>query len=210
MQQSPPLCAKGGPASDFAGEPAEPASLERSLGETIKQNRIRRGLTLTDLARASDISLGMLSRVESGQTAASLGLLDRICASMGTDLAVVFREVETARRGIQVIRATDMPVVRSRRSLRASMIRRIAQTALGSASVEALLVTIDAAARAPARLDCAGRGLIYLLSGQAEVTIDGGAVLLSAGDALQISVPAILPARAITGHATLLSFALVE
>ncbi|MFC7051514.1 helix-turn-helix domain-containing protein [Hansschlegelia quercus] len=202
--------AKDEAPADQEQHAADQASLGRSVGETIKQIRIRRGLTLTDLARASDISPGMLSRVENGRTAASLSLLDRICVSLGADLAGMFREVEVARRGIRVIRLSDMPLVKSRRSLRAAEIRRIAQTTLGAVSMEALRVTVAADARAPAKLDCAGRGLIYLLSGQAELTVDGVAVVMGAGDALDISVPAILPVRAISGDATLLSFALVE
>jgi transcriptional regulator with XRE-family HTH domain len=202
--------AAGEAPADQEQQAADQSSLGRSVGETIKQNRIRRGLTLTDLARASDISPGMLSRVENGRTAASLSLLDRICVSLGADLAGMFREVEVARRGIRVIRLSDMPLVKSRRSLRAAEIRRIAQTTLGAVSMEALRVTVAADARTPAKLDCAGRGLIYLLSGQAELTVDGVAVLMSAGDALDVSVPAILPVRAISGDATLLSFALVE
>jgi len=50
-------------------------SLERYLGNTIRDLRQKHGLTIADVANLAGISRGMLSKIENAQTATSLDTL---------------------------------------------------------------------------------------------------------------------------------------
>jgi transcriptional regulator with XRE-family HTH domain len=54
------------------------------LGETIRASRTERRLTLAELARASGLTKGFLSQVESGRSNPSLQSLSRIAQALGT------------------------------------------------------------------------------------------------------------------------------
>ena len=56
--------------------------LERYLGTTIRELRRAHGLTIADISDRADISRGMLSRIENGQTATSLDALSRIARAL--------------------------------------------------------------------------------------------------------------------------------
>ena len=76
-----------------AGEADKQAagSLERYVGNTIRDLRRAHGLTIADIAEKAEISRGMLSRIENGQTASSLEGLNRIARALGVSLATLFR-----------------------------------------------------------------------------------------------------------------------
>ena len=56
---------------------ATAGSLERYLGNTIREIRLNHGLTIADVANLAGISRGMLSKIENAQTATSLEALSR-------------------------------------------------------------------------------------------------------------------------------------
>ena len=48
--------------------------LEEAIGRQVKQYREKLGLTIAELAKAADMSAGMLSKVENGATSPSLSI----------------------------------------------------------------------------------------------------------------------------------------
>ncbi len=79
------------------------------LGKRIQELRAERGLTLTDLAVASAVSVSMLSAVERGQKAATVTVLDRIASGLGMSLAALVARAEDSR--VVVRRAAGQDVV---------------------------------------------------------------------------------------------------
>ena len=63
-------------------ERAAAGTLERYVGNSIRDLRRANGLTIADIADRADISRGMLSRIENGQTASSLEGLSRIARAL--------------------------------------------------------------------------------------------------------------------------------
>src|SRR5258706_4905900 len=57
------------------------------LGHGIKQERLRRGLTLEELAAASGVSRSMLSEVERDRRMPTVAVLDRIATGLGIGIA---------------------------------------------------------------------------------------------------------------------------
>jgi transcriptional regulator with XRE-family HTH domain len=73
------LASQSPPADTAVAKP----HIDARTGAAIRRSRLERGLKLTDLAEASGMSVPMLSRIENGQSAASLSWLERICVALG-------------------------------------------------------------------------------------------------------------------------------
>jgi transcriptional regulator with XRE-family HTH domain len=68
----------------------------RLLGETLRQVRLDRGMTLRDVSADARVSLGYISEIERGQKEASSELLASLCAALRVPLSDVLREVSSA------------------------------------------------------------------------------------------------------------------
>jgi len=81
--------------------PASPGS-HAELGRRIKQERLRRGLTLKDIEAKVGISATHLSEVERGKSSPTVGVLEKIARALGT------------RSALLIDAATGLPVSHTR------------------------------------------------------------------------------------------------
>ena len=65
----------------------------RQLGDVLRGERMRRGMTLRELSSEARISLGYISEIERGQKEASSELLSSLCEALDVPLSEVLREV---------------------------------------------------------------------------------------------------------------------
>jgi transcriptional regulator with XRE-family HTH domain len=65
----------------------------RQLGDVLRGERMRRGMTLRELSSEARISLGYISEIERGQKEASSELLASLCEALEVPLSDVLREV---------------------------------------------------------------------------------------------------------------------
>ena len=65
----------------------------RQLGDVLRGERMRRGMTLRELSSEARISLGYISEIERGQKEASSELLASLCEALDVPLSDVLREV---------------------------------------------------------------------------------------------------------------------
>jgi transcriptional regulator with XRE-family HTH domain len=65
----------------------------RQLGDVLRGERMRRGMTLRELSSEARISLGYISEIERGQKEASSELLSSLCEALEVPLSSVLREV---------------------------------------------------------------------------------------------------------------------
>lgn len=65
----------------------------RQLGDVLRSERMRRGMTLRELSSEARISLGYISEIERGQKEASSELLHALCEALDVSLSDVLREV---------------------------------------------------------------------------------------------------------------------
>ena len=65
----------------------------RQLGDVLRGERMRRGMTLRQLSSEARISLGYISEIERGQKEASSELLSSLCDALEVPLSEVLREV---------------------------------------------------------------------------------------------------------------------
>jgi transcriptional regulator with XRE-family HTH domain len=87
-------------------------AISQTLGERVKSERRRLGLTLQELANRSGLSLGMLSKVENAQASPSLRTLARLAQGLEVPVTTFFRGLEEERdasfvragQGIELVR----------------------------------------------------------------------------------------------------------
>src|SRR5206468_8308824 len=69
-------------------------ALREQVGTAIRDRRKALGLTLADLAKRTNVSLGYLSQIELGKNSASIETLYRISLGLGVKLADLFQAVQ--------------------------------------------------------------------------------------------------------------------
>ena len=65
----------------------------RLLGDVLRAERMRRGMTLREVSAEARVSLGYISEIERGQKEASSELLASLCGALDVPLSAVLRDV---------------------------------------------------------------------------------------------------------------------
>ena len=66
-------------------------AIERSIGREIKRHRMKIGLTIAELAKLSELSTGMLSKIENGNTSPSLSSLQSLSEALNVPITAFFQ-----------------------------------------------------------------------------------------------------------------------
>lgn len=164
-----------------------------SLAESLREERTRAGLTLEQLAQRADLSTAHLSRLESGDRQPSVAALISLSRALGVSMSTLLGE----RRGTPAI-ATFPPgrVTHEANGLTIAPCSGFP----GSATLEALQISINAdrAPSEPARHR--GEEWIYVVKGELRLEFDGQVHLLEAGSTVHFD--ANRPHRLGTAHGT--------
>ena len=82
-----------------------------SLGDVLRAERMRQGMTLRELSSLARVSLGYISEIERGQKEASSELLAALCEALDVPLSGVLREVsdyvEAEELALEVVDGAD-------------------------------------------------------------------------------------------------------
>jgi transcriptional regulator with XRE-family HTH domain len=161
-----------------------PGSVERYLGNTVKELRQKHGLTIADVADRAGISRGMLSKIENAQTATSLETLSRLAHALGVSLATLFRHYDVPGGGAHLVRSGEgMEVVR-RGTKRGHTYHLLAYDQGPTKLFEPFLITIDHESETFPAFEHPGTEFIYLLQGRIEYRHGQNTYELGPGDAL--------------------------
>lgn len=166
--------------------PAAPAdrTLERYLGNVIRDLRQRDHLTIADVSSQAGISRGMLSKIENGQAATSLDTLSRIAQALGVSLAHLFRDYDVPSGGAQLVKAeAGMEVVR-RGTRRGHTYHLLAYDKGPRKTFEPFLITMDDASETFPSFEHPGTEFIHMLRGKIEYRHGRQTYLLEPGDSL--------------------------
>src|SRR5579872_2268239 len=150
------------------------------LGERIRLERVRRRLSLEELASASGVSRSMLSAVERGGKVPTVLVLDRIATGLGTSIARLLGQERAAR--VVLLRRAEQDVARDPSGWE----RRILSPVLPGVEFEFMRTTIgpgvDAGAFSPHAPG--SREYVAIESGTLVLTIDGTPYTLRSGDSI--------------------------
>jgi DNA-binding XRE family transcriptional regulator len=163
---------------------AAPAEISRQIGATVKRLRNSLGLTLGEVAKRSNISAGMLSRLENGDVSASLETLGALTAALGVPLSNLFTDIGKVRGGAQhVPRGQGLEVVR-RGTRRGHTYHLLAADRGPRRAFEPFLVTLNDKSEVFPGFEHPGIEFIYLLEGSLTYRHGDETHSLKAGDAL--------------------------
>lgn len=165
-------------------ESINPGSLERYLGNTIRDIRQKLGLTIADVSTLAGISRGMLSKIENAQTATSLETLSRLAQALGVSLATLFRSYDVRVGSAQLVKGGEgMEVVR-RGTKRGHTYHLLAYDQGPKKTFEPFLITIDHESETFPIFEHPGTEFIYMLEGCIEYRHGQNTYVLKPGDAL--------------------------
>lgn len=141
--------------------------LEVAIGHQVRAFRKQLGITVADLAAATNISLGMLSKIENGITSPSLTTLQSLSKALGVPLTALFRRFEEERSAVFVKAGEGVDV--ERRGTRAghqyTLLGHIGANSSGVV-VEPYLITLTEDSDVFPTFQHDGMELIYMLEGE--------------------------------------------
>jgi transcriptional regulator with XRE-family HTH domain len=141
-------------------------NLEMAIGHEVRTLRKKLGITGAVLANATGISLGMLSKIENGNTSPSLTTLQGLAQALGVPVTAFFRRFEDVRNASFV--KAGQGVELERRGTRAghqyNLLGHIGQNAAGVV-VEPYLITLTADSDVFPTFQHEGLEFLYMLEG---------------------------------------------
>ncbi|KAM3095350.1 helix-turn-helix domain-containing protein [Phormidesmis sp. 146-35] len=159
-------------------------ALERYLGNTIRELRLKHGLTIAEVSDQTGISRGMLSKIENAQTATSLETLAKLSGALGVSLSTLFRNYNIPEGGAQLVKqGAGMEVVR-RGTKRGHTYHLLAYDQGPTKLFEPFLITMDDASEVFPTFEHPGTEFIHMLEGKIEYRHGQSTYILEPGDSL--------------------------
>jgi transcriptional regulator with XRE-family HTH domain len=159
-------------------------TLDRYLGNTVRELRQKHGLTIAEVADQAGISRGMLSKIENAQTSTSLDTLAKLANALGVSLSTLFRNYNMPAGGAQLVKSGEgMEVVR-RGTKRGHTYHLLAYDQGPTKLFEPFLITMDDASEVFPTFEHPGVEFIYMLEGKLEYCHGQHTYLLEPGDSL--------------------------
>ncbi|HST12358.1 MAG TPA: cupin domain-containing protein [Terriglobales bacterium] len=144
-----------------------------AIGARLRQLRMRRGLSLAQVAKAATISVGFLSAIERSQMSASIGTLRRLARFYKTNILDFFDPAETNRR---LVRPSERKVLEAGPGVRMELL------AWGNTVMEPHLFRIAPKAGSGESYTHEGEEFLIVLRGELHLALDSQEFRLKSGD----------------------------
>jgi transcriptional regulator with XRE-family HTH domain len=150
-------------------EPHQSASsrnklLEESIGREVKGFREKLGITISELAKAADMSAGMLSKIENGATSPSLASLQALSKALQVPVTSLFRGFEEIRDASFVKAGQGLTI--ERRGTRAGhQYQLLGHSPHGPVMVEPYMITLTSKSDVFPTFQHSGLEMLYMLEG---------------------------------------------
>ena len=165
-------------------EPKE-NNLEIAIGHEVRALRKKLGITISDLASATGISMGMLSKIENGVTSPSLTSLQALASALGVPVTDFFRRYEEPRNAVFVKSGEGVAI--ERRGTRAgheyNLLGHIDNNTSGVV-VEPYLLTLTEESSSFPAFQHEGMEFIYMLEGEVRYRHGDQLYYMKEGDSL--------------------------
>ncbi len=164
--------------------PASEAALNAVIAQRVREHRQSREITVAQLASASGISKGMLSKIENAQASPSLGTLGRVAGALDVPITALFRGLEEEHEALFVRAGNGLEIIRE--GTRAGHRYQLLGTMRGANKrMEPLLVTLSKSQEVFPLFQHPGTELLYMLEGTLEYGYGRARYTMSVGDTLQ-------------------------
>lgn len=180
------MVTRGSAAKPAKGAEPEAASrdLARHIGQTVRKLRVQQNLTIADIAAMAHMSAGMLSRIENGQTSASLESIASLAEALGSSLANIFAGFSAEEGGAQHVKNGEGPEVVRRGTKRGHTYQLLAIERGPRRVFEPFLVTLNDKSETFPSFQHPGIEFIYILQGRLTYRHGKASYTLNPGDAL--------------------------
>ena len=158
-------------------------ALEVAIGKQVRTSRKRLNLTVAALAKQAQLSTGMLSKIENGQTSPSLATLISLANALQVPVTSFFRGYEE-QRDVTFIKAGEGLSIERRGSGAGHQYQLLGHTIGKPYSIEPYLITIDDESEVFPVFQHAGTELIYMLEGRVTYRHANKTYTLEPGDTL--------------------------
>ncbi len=159
--------------------------LEVAIGREVKALRTKLGLTVVDLATATGLSHGMLSKIENGATSPSLTTLQSLSRALGVPVTSLFRRFQQDRTATFVKAGEGLPI--ERRGTRNKHHYQLLGHTTDEASrviVEPYLITLTTDSDVFPLFQHSGLEFLFMLEGEVVYRHGDGSYLMTPGDSL--------------------------
>jgi DNA-binding transcriptional MerR regulator len=158
------------------GVVSAPADAPQLPGQRFRRLRMRRQLSLAQVARATRVSVGFLSALERGQMRCSIATLRRIARFYKTNIISLF---ETNGEAQHLVRPSERKILETSPNVRMELL------AWGNTAMEPHLFRVKAGGGSGESYSHEGEEFLHVLRGEFELWLHNeGHYLLKAGDSL--------------------------
>lgn len=160
-------------------------NLEAAIGREVRIFRRQQGMTVADLAQITGLSIGMLSKIENGNTSPSLTTLQVLSHAFSVPVTSFFKSYEERREAHHVKSGAHLEI--ERRGTRAghqyNLLGHIGSNSSGVV-VEPYLITLTAESDIFPAFQHEGLELLYMLEGEVDYRHGDQVYALKPGDSL--------------------------
>ncbi len=159
--------------------------LEVAIGREVRTFRTLAGMTVADLSKRTGLSIGMLSKIENGNTSPSLTTLQSLSHALNVPVTAFFRRFEDVHNAVHT--KAGQGVETERRGTRAGhqykLLGHLGQNASGVV-VEPYLITLTSDSDVFPTFQHEGIETIYMLEGEVDYRHGKDIYRLEPGDTL--------------------------
>jgi transcriptional regulator with XRE-family HTH domain len=161
------------------------AEVCRAVGARARELRLDLGLTMAKFAEQAGLSLGMLSKIEHGQTAPSLSTLVRLASAAGVPVTALFRGLDE-EHDIVIVRKDEGHEILHQGSSANRIYQDLGTLRGPNRVVEPMITTLNSIDEEFPLYQHSGVEFIHILSGALEYTYGGSNYTLNEGDTMQL------------------------
>ncbi|WP_126541885.1 helix-turn-helix domain-containing protein [Oharaeibacter diazotrophicus] len=138
-----------------------------AIGHEVRTARKKLGITVADLAAATGLSVGMLSKIENGNISPSLGSLQALSRALGVPITDFFRRYEAPRNAV-FVRAGEGVEIERRGTRAGHQYRALGHVDANSSgvTVEPYLITLSKDSDTFPTFQHAGLEFLHMLEGE--------------------------------------------
>ena len=159
--------------------------LEVAIGREVRTFRKQQNMTVAELAATTKLSIGMLSKIENGNTSPSLSTLQLLSDALSVPLTAFFSKYEERRKAVHTKSGEGMKIdgEGTRAGHHYNLLGHIGGNSSG-VNVEPYLITLDDESDSFRTFQHAGIETIYMLEGEVDYLHGDEVYPLKPGDTL--------------------------
>ncbi|TNJ48640.1 helix-turn-helix domain-containing protein [Phaeobacter sp. B1627] len=159
--------------------------LEVAIGREVRAHRRKQNITVAELSEATGLSIGMLSKIENGNTSPSLTTLQTLANALSVPITTFFRGFEEGRSAVHTKAGEGVELKRegTRANHQYNLLGHIGANASG-VIVEPYMITLNEESDVFPTFQHGGIETIYMLEGEVNYRHGDNVYPLKPGDTL--------------------------